>query len=42
MSYLVWHALLYSTVAHHINNVANFVVLEVGGERNHALLLEIA
>jgi len=39
---LTYHALLDRTICHHINDVADFVLLEVCGQRDHALLLEIA
>lgn len=36
------HALLNSAVGYNINDVADFVLLEVGGERDGTLLLEVA
>lgn len=41
-AYLVWHTLLDSTVCDHINDVSDLVLLEVGPERDHTLLLEVA
>ena len=40
--YLVRHAFLHSAICYYIDHVADFVLLEVGGKRDHALLLEVA
>lgn len=39
---ITYHALLDSSVGNHIDNVADLVLLEVGRQSDHTLLLEVA
>ena len=42
MGFETYHALLDSAICYHIDDVTNFVLLQVGAKWDHALLLEIA